>query len=111
MIGDATNTHLDKIGNTYMLHTGAPASSNVVAQAFKPGPEADPILRQLPLHLGYGLSRNDLIDVMVRLLNTNVVVDPAVMESANCQRACCSAKPSQLRRTACGARSARGTEG
>jgi hypothetical protein len=86
MVGDATNTHFEDRGGVKVLQPGAPPSTAVAAKPFVPGPEADPIL-QGRITLSYGFSRSTLIDVVVRLLHANVVVDPAVMSSGDCNLA------------------------
>lgn len=79
MIGDATNTHFERKNGINLLTAGAPTTDHVQAMPYIAGPEADPILQGNHVTLYYGLTRNDLLDVILRMLHTNVVVDPAVM--------------------------------
>jgi hypothetical protein len=84
MVGDATNTHFEKRDGIQVLQPGAPAPiAELEARPFEPGPEADPILRSRSPHF-YGFSLHTCLDVVVRLLNANVVVAPAVMTRGDC---------------------------
>jgi hypothetical protein len=84
MVGEATNTHFEERDGVQVLLPGPPKpAAPVEARRFTPGPEADPILRTRSTNY-YGFSRHTCIDVLVRLLNTNVVVDPAAMSTGDC---------------------------
>ncbi len=84
MIGDATNMHIERRKGMYMLTAGAPACERLQAKPYKPGPEADPFLRGDHITIDSGFTRNDFLDVILRMMNANVVVDPAVMATGDC---------------------------